>query len=113
MHRIDLISKKENFPVKINKKIKKGRPPNKASNDVLKQKIKKSIYSIEQQTIDDFIKITSPIVINIDNFIKKKSSNLKNWTIEQVCDFIKSIPGCQDFESSFKDQVNLLLYFLL
>lgn len=110
MHRSDLISKTVNdeiFYVKKRQKFKKDRPRKKQPNELLIEQLKQSVYLTKQQTKDEYIITNHPIVIDIDKFINNKKANIKNWTIDQVCDFIKTIPGCQKFESSFKDQVKL------
>ncbi|RMZ94540.1 hypothetical protein BpHYR1_044536 [Brachionus plicatilis] len=102
----NVISKRvndENLNVKKRQQFKKERPLKKPSSELI-QKLKQSVYLTKQQTNDDYIKTNAPLVINTDHFTKRKNSDLRTWSIEQVCEFIKSIPGCQDFESSFKDQ---------
>lgn len=38
----------------------------------------------------------------------KRGSDISSWTVDDVCQFVRSLPGCLEYVRGFKEEVTLV-----
>ena len=87
---------------------------NSQSQDALQNGVHQSVFMSAMQTkpIKDFPlcwEQHSKLLPGVD---KVRGSEVAKWSIDQVAQFVKTLPGCEDYSKTFKEEV-CISYFIL